>query len=79
MSILSNLVRKISAPVATVASLVPTPVGQAVAFTAGQIAQDTARRDFKRAEEVRRKQTMELFGSGQSIPTIQANLARTTP
>tara|TARA_Y100001937_G_C7115722_1_gene330040 strand:+ start:1237 stop:2115 length:879 start_codon:yes stop_codon:yes gene_type:complete len=79
MSILSNLVRKISAPVATVASFVPTPVGQAVAFTAGRIAQDTARRDAKRAREREREKFMEIFGSGSSIPTIQGNLARTTP
>jgi len=79
MSILSNLVRKISAPVATVASFVPTPVGQAVAFTAGQIAKDTARRDIKRANERERQKAMEFFGSGSSIPTISSNLARTTP
>ena len=79
MSILSNLVRKISAPVATVASFVPTPAGQAVAFTASRIAQDTARRDAKRAQERERNQLMEFFGSGSSIPTIQQNLARTTP
>ena len=79
MSILSNLVRKISAPVATVASFVPTPLGQAAAFTAGQIAKDTARRDQKRAQETLRSEYMEFFGSGSSIPTIQQNLARTTP
>lgn len=79
MSILSNLVRKVSKPIATVASFVPSPVGQAVAFTAGTIARDTARRDFKRAQEREREQFMEIFGSGSSIPTIQANLARTTP
>lgn len=79
MSILSNLVRNISAPVATVASFIPNPAAQAVSFAAGQIAKDTARRDFKRAQEIERQKAMELFGSGQSIPTIQANLARTTP
>jgi len=79
MSILSNIVRQISAPVAKVASLVPTPEGQIVSFVSGQIAQDTAKRDFKREVEEARRQNMELFGARQSIPTIQANLARTTP
>ena len=79
MSILSNLVRNISAPVATVASVIPNPVAQGVSFVAGQIAKDTARRDFKR-EQQRRQELMETsFGRGSSIPTIQANLAATTP
>ena len=78
MSILSNLVRKVSGPVATVASLIPTPPAQAVAFVSSKIAQDTARRDFKRAQEQERKKAMELFNSS-SIPTIQRNLAATTP
>lgn len=51
MSILSSFVRKISAPVATVASFVPNPIGQGVALGAGLIAQDTARREFKNAQE----------------------------
>ena len=79
MSILSNLVRQISKPVATVASFVPTPAGQAVAFASGQIAKDTERRKFKRAQEEERKRYMEFFNQGSSIPTIQQNLARTTP
>ena len=79
MSILSNLVRNISAPVARVTSVIPTPVAQGVSFVAGQIANDTARRDFKR-EQQRRQELMETsFGRGSSIPTIQANLAATTP
>tara|TARA_Y100001951_G_C11285693_1_gene268522 strand:+ start:1176 stop:2051 length:876 start_codon:yes stop_codon:yes gene_type:complete len=79
MSILSNLVRKISAPVATIASVIPNPVAQGVAIGAGAIARDTARRDFKRAQEEERSSFMEFFNTGSSIPTIQANLARTTP
>ena len=79
MSILSNLVRNISGPVARVTSVIPTPVAQGVSFVAGQIAQDTAKRDFKR-EQQRRQELMETsFGRGSSIPTIQANLAATTP
>ena len=79
MSILSKFVRDISAPVATVASIIPNPIAQGVAVVSGQIAKDTARRDFKRENE-RIKQNMEFFGtSGSSIPTIQQNLARTTP
>ena len=79
MSILSSLTRKLSGPVATIASVIPNPIAQAVAFGSGIIAQDTARRDFKRAQE-RRTQNMEIFGGGgSSIPTIQQNLARTTP
>lgn len=79
MSILSNLVRNISRPVAMVASVIPTPAAQAVSFVSGQIAQDTQRREIKR-ENQRRQQLMETsFGRGSSIPTIQANLAATTP
>lgn len=79
MSILSNLVRKVSSPVAKVASIIPNPIAQAVSIGAGVIAQDTARRDFKRAQEVERQKQMEFFSSASSIPTIQSNLARTTP
>jgi len=79
MSILSNLVRKVSKPVAQVASFIPNPIGQAVALGARVIAQDTARRDFKRAQEKQRSEYMEFFGNQSSIPTIQQNLARTTP
>lgn len=79
MSILSNLVRKVSAPVAAVASVIPTPQAQAIAFVSGQIAKDTQRRDIKRAQERERQEYMEFFNQGSSIPTIQQNLARTTP
>tara|TARA_Y100000401_G_C8319171_1_gene224219 strand:+ start:1210 stop:2088 length:879 start_codon:yes stop_codon:yes gene_type:complete len=79
MSILSNLVRKVSRPVATVASFIPTPQAQAVAFVSGQIAKDTERRKIKRQQEEQRAQIMEFFGNSSSIPTIQQNLARTTP
>ena len=79
MSILSNLVRKISAPVASIASVIPNPIAQGVAIGAGAIAKDTARRDLKRAQEKERSSYMEFFNQGSSIPTIQANLARTAP
>ena len=64
MSILSSFVRKISAPVATVASLIPNPVSQGVALGAGLIAQDTARREFKKAQE-KELSNMEIFGGGR--------------
>ena len=51
MSILSSIVRKISAPVAQIASIIPNPVSQAVGIGASIIAQDTARRENKRAQE----------------------------
>ena len=64
MSILSNLVRKVSAPIASVASLIPNPIAQGVAIGAGVIAQDTARREFKQAQEKERSSFMEIFGGG---------------
>ena len=64
MSLLSSFVRKISAPVATVASFVPNPIGQGVALGAGLIAQDTARREFKKAQE-KELSNMEIFGGGR--------------
>ena len=78
MSILSNLVRNISKPVAQVASFIPTPAGQGVAFVSGQIARDTQRRKIKEQQDQQRREYMELFKSS-SIPTIQQNLANTTP
>jgi hypothetical protein len=79
MSILSNLVRQISGPVATVASVIPNPIAQAVSVGSGIIASDTQRRNIKRAQEKERQEIMEIIGQGSSIPTIQQNLARTTP
>ena len=64
MSILSSFVRKISAPVATIASFVPNPIGQGVALGAGLIAQDTARREFKQAQE-KELSNMEIFGGSR--------------
>ena len=64
MSLLSSFVRKISAPVATVASFVPNPIGQGVALGAGLIAQDTARKEFKKAQE-KELSNMEIFGGGR--------------
>tara|TARA_A100001015_G_scaffold160953_1_gene178890 strand:+ start:56 stop:349 length:294 start_codon:yes stop_codon:yes gene_type:complete len=64
MSILSSLVRKISAPVAQIASFVPTPIGQGVALGAGLIAQDTAKREFKKAQE-KELSNMEIFGGSR--------------
>ena len=71
MSILSSFVRKISAPVSTIASVIPNPVSQAVAIGASAIARDTARRDFKRAQE-REITGMELFNNqSPSIGAVQ--------
>ena len=64
MSILSSFVRKISAPVAQVASFIPNPIGQGVALGAGLIAQDTARREFKKAQE-KELSNMEIFGGSR--------------
>ena len=62
MSILSSLVRNISKPVAQIASVIPNPVAQAVGLGASVIAQDTARREYKRAQE-REITGMELFNN----------------
>jgi len=78
MSFLSNFIKKAAPIVATVAPF--TPIGTAAAITANVQAQQDASYRRKLAEQQRRKQEMEFFGSSQSsIPTLQANLARTTP
>ena len=78
MSFLSNLIKKAAPIVATVAPF--TPVGTAAAVVANVQAQQDANYRRKLAEEQRRKQEMEFFGSsGSSIPTIQSNLAATRP
>ena len=78
MSILSNLIKK-AAPV--VASAAPfTPIGIASASVATVQAQQDATYRRKLAEQQRRQAEMEFFGSSRSsIPTIQQNLAATTP
>ena len=79
MSILSKLVRDISAPVAAVASIIPNPIAQGVALASGQIAKDTARRDIKRAQE-RERQTMINYDFGTpTTSTLQRNLAASSP
>ena len=78
MSILSNLIKKAAPIVATVAPF--TPIGTAAAVVSTVQAQQNA--DFRRkvADEQRRKAQMEFMNSTRSsIPTIQANLAATTP
>ena len=62
MSILSSLVRKISAPVAVISSVIPNPIAQAVGVGASVIAKDTARREYKRAQE-KEITGMEMFGN----------------
>ena len=79
MSILSNLVRNISGPVAQVASVIPNPIAQGVAVVSGQIAKDTARRKYKEQLQERQRLMETSFTRGGSIPTINANLAATTP
>ena len=78
MSILSNLIKK-AAPV--VASAAPfTPIGIASASVATVQAQQDATYRRKLAEQQRRQAEMEFFGSSRSsIPTVQRNLAATTP
>jgi len=78
MSFLSNLIKKAAPIVATVAPF--TPIGTAAAITANVQAQQDRKYREKIAEQNRSKQPMEFFsGTGSSIPTIQQNLARTTP
>ena len=72
MSILSNLVRNISAPVAKVASIIPNPIAQGVALVSGQIAQDTARRDFKRAQEQERQRPAQPEPEPEREQRVQA-------
>ena len=79
MSILSNLVRNISAPVATIASVIPNPIAQGVAVVSDQIAKDTARRDFKRAQEEQRRNMINYDFGGPTTSTLSRNLAATTP
>ena len=78
MSFLSNLIKKAAPVVATVAPF--TPIGTAAAAVATVQAQQDATYRRKLAEQQRRKAEMEFFGSSRSsIPTIQQNLAATTP
>ena len=79
MSFLSSFIRNVSRPVSQIASIIPNPIAQAVSLGTGLIAQDTARREFKQAQEQERS-NMEFFESyPSSIPTISRNIAATTP
>ena len=78
MSFLSNLIKKSAPIVATVAA--GTPIGTAAAVVSTAQAQQDATYRRNLALDQRRKAEMEIFGSGRSsIPTIQGNLAATTP
>ena len=78
MSFLSNLIKTAAPIVATVAPF--TPIGTAAAVVSNVQAKQDANYRRKLAEEQRRQAEMEFFGSSRSsIPTIQANLAATTP
>ena len=78
MSLLSNFLKK-AAPV--VAAVAPgTPIGTAAQIKTIADQQAEARYQRNLALDRRKAAEMEYFGnSGSSIPTIQANLARTTP
>ena len=78
MSFLSNLVKK-AAPI--VARTLPgTPIGTTAAIASAQYEMQDANYRRKLAEEQRKAREMELFNTARSsIPTIQANLAATTP
>lgn len=78
MSFLSNLIKKAAPVVAAAAPF--TPIGTAAAVVSTVQAQQDASYRRKLAEQQRKEFEMEVFGgSGSSIPTIQQNLARTTP
>ena len=78
MSFLSNLIKKAAPIVATVAP--GTPIGTAAAVVSTVQAKQDANYRRKIAEEQNRRRNMEIFGgTSSSIPTIQQNLARTTP
>ena len=79
MSVFSNLVRKVSGPVATFTSMIPHPAAQIGSRVASEIAQDTARRDFKRAQEEQRNNMINYDFGGPSTSTLSRNLAATTP
>lgn len=78
MSVLSNLIKKVAPVIATVAPM--TPIGTAAAVVSTVQAQQNAEFRRKTAEEQARKQQMEFMNNTRSsIPTIQSNLAATTP
>ena len=72
-----------------VSRVIPTAIGFATGGPAGAVAAAISTEQAKKQERqikqqvnqenARRKEIMEIFGQGSSIPTIQANLARTTP
>jgi len=79
MSILSQFVRNISGPVATVASTIPHPAAQAVAVVSGNIARQTEKRKIKRAQEAERQNMINYDFGGPTTSTLSRNLAATTP
>jgi hypothetical protein len=79
MSIFSNLVRKVSRPVSVLTSIVPDPRFQIASQITGEIARDTAIRNYNRAEEAERNKMINYDFGGPSSSTLQRNLAATTP
>ena len=78
MSLLSNILKK-AAPI--VAAAAPgTPIGTAAAIKTAADQQAAQTFAVETAKQQRRAQEMEFFNSTRSsIPTIQANMAATTP
>jgi hypothetical protein len=78
MSFLSNLVKTAAPIVATVAPF--TPIGTAAAAASAVYARQDANYRRKLAEDNRKAQEMEIFGStGTNINTMNRNFAATTP
>ena len=78
MSISSFLKRAVPTAVGFVTG---GPVGAVTAYSSVEM-QESKRKDLQeaiRADQARRAKEMEYFSNQSSIPTIQANLARTTP
>ena len=81
MSIFSNIVKKAAPFVAAAAPGTPIGAAAAVKTVADQQAQQTFLIETAREQQRQRQRNieMEYFGNGSSIPTMQANFARTTP
>lgn len=75
MSFLSNVISTIAKPVATVASFVPTPIGQSVAFIAGQKAISDQRREAKEQQEIYNRSIRQMdpliHGIARDVPLSQ--------
>ena len=79
MSVFSNLVRKVSRPVSALTSIIPDPRFQIASQITGEIARDTAIRNYNRAQEAERNKMINFDFGGPSSSTLQRNLTATTP